>query len=68
MARKSFNLKYSLVLTVMFRYQSASQFVERHHSVMSCSLNMEDLISNNFRKFSNKVIKNISKGFWFTLY
>jgi hypothetical protein len=42
--------KYSLVLTVMFRFKPAMQCVERSHSVVSRVLNMEDLISNNFAK------------------
>jgi hypothetical protein len=45
-------LKYYLVLTGKFRFKIASQFVERYYSVVSCAFNMEDLISNNFRKFS----------------
>jgi hypothetical protein len=48
----SVTLKYSLILTGMFRFKPVSQFVERYHSVVSCSLNMEVLISNNFCKFS----------------
>jgi hypothetical protein len=38
----------------MFTFKPANQFVERYQSVMSYALNMEDLISNNFSKFSNK--------------
>jgi hypothetical protein len=30
----------------MFRFKPASKFVERYHPVVSCALNMEDLISN----------------------
>jgi hypothetical protein len=40
--------KHSLILTKMFRLKPASQFVELYNSVVSCALNMEDLISNNF--------------------
>jgi hypothetical protein len=50
--QKSVNLKYSLILTEMFRFILASQFVDRYHSVVSCALNMEGLISNNFCKLS----------------
>jgi hypothetical protein len=35
-----------------FRFKPASQFVERYHSVESYAINMEDLISNKFYKFS----------------
>jgi hypothetical protein len=52
-AQKSVNLKHSLVVTGMFRFKPATQFVERYHSVVSCALNTEDLISNNFCKFSS---------------
>jgi hypothetical protein len=51
-AQKSVNLKHSLVITGMFRFKPATQFVERYHSGVSCAMNSEDLISNNFRKFS----------------
>jgi hypothetical protein len=51
--KNSVNLKHSLVFTEMFRFKPVSQFVKIHHSIMSCALNMEDLISNNFfYKFS----------------
>jgi hypothetical protein len=43
-AQKSVNRKYSLVITGMFRFKLFSQFVERYRSVVSCVLNMEDLI------------------------
>jgi hypothetical protein len=43
-SRKSVDLKHSLVLTKMLRFKPSSQFVERYHSVVSCLLNMEDLI------------------------
>jgi hypothetical protein len=52
LGKTSVNLKYSLVLTEMFRLRPASQFVERYHSIFSCALNMEDLILNNICKFS----------------
>jgi hypothetical protein len=44
----SVRLKHSLVLTGMFRFKPASQFVEPYHRAVNCALNMEDLISNNF--------------------
>jgi hypothetical protein len=55
----SVNLKYSLVLTSMFRFKRANQFVERYHSFVSCALNMEDLISNNVNSVSKKEISKI---------
>jgi hypothetical protein len=48
--QKSVNLKHSLVLTGMFRFKPASQFVERYHSVVGCALDTEDLIWINFYK------------------
>jgi hypothetical protein len=54
MTQNSVNLKHSLVLNGIFRFRPVSQFVERYHSIVSCALNVEDLISNNFCKFSNK--------------
>jgi hypothetical protein len=54
MALKSVNPKQSLMLTGIFRFKPASQCVERYHSVVSCSLDMGDLISNNFCKFSKQ--------------
>jgi hypothetical protein len=48
MVQKSVNLKYSLVLTEMFIFKPTSQFVKCHHSVVSCALNVEYLISNKF--------------------
>jgi hypothetical protein len=38
--------KHSLVLTGIFVFKHASQFVERHHSAVFCALNIEDLISS----------------------
>jgi len=34
----------------------ASQIMKYHHSVVRCALNMEDLTSNNFRKFYKQQI------------
>jgi hypothetical protein len=51
--QKSVNLKHSLVLTRMFTFKRAIQFLERYNSVVSCAFNMEDLILDNFCK-SNK--------------
>jgi hypothetical protein len=53
-AQKSVYLKYSVVLTGMFTIKPASQFVEQFHNVVSCALNMEDLISKYFRKLNKK--------------
>jgi hypothetical protein len=39
----------------MLRFKPAIQFVEQYHSVVSCALNMEDRILNNY--FVNSVIK-----------
>jgi hypothetical protein len=52
-AQKSVNPKHSLVVTGMFRFTPASQYAERYRSVVSCALNMEGLISDNFCKFSS---------------
>jgi hypothetical protein len=48
----SVNLKHFLILVGMFRLKPASQFVERHHGIVSCALNMKNLSSKNFCKFS----------------
>jgi hypothetical protein len=45
-------LKYSLALMGMFSFKNSGQFVKRYHSVVSCALNMDDLISNNSGKLS----------------
>jgi hypothetical protein len=50
-AHKSVNLKDSLVLKERFRIKAASQVVEQCHSLVSCALNMEDLMTINFCKF-----------------
>jgi hypothetical protein len=34
------------------RFKLASEYAERCHTVVSCALNMEDLISKNFCQFS----------------
>jgi hypothetical protein len=36
----------------MLTFKPAGQFLERYQSFVSSALAMEDLISNNFRKFS----------------
>jgi hypothetical protein len=54
MPQKPVNLKYSLVLTGMFGFKPANQYVERYHSVVNGALNMEDIISNNFYAFSKQ--------------
>jgi hypothetical protein len=54
-AQKSVNLKHYVVLTGMFRFKPASQFVEPYHNAVSCAVNMENLISNRFCKFSKKI-------------
>jgi hypothetical protein len=51
-AKISVSLKYFLVLTGMFRSQPANQVAERNHSVESCALDMEDLVSKTICKFS----------------
>jgi hypothetical protein len=59
-AQRSVNLKYSLVLTRMFRFQPSSQSVERYHIVMSCASNVKDLISKiSLNSMSNKDISYI---------
>jgi hypothetical protein len=43
----------------MFRYKPAIQFVEPYHCVVSCALNMGDLISNiSVNSVSNKEIRS----------
>jgi hypothetical protein len=49
--QKLHKLKYSLVFTGGFRFKPAIQFVEQYRSIVSCALNMDDLISNNCCKF-----------------
>jgi hypothetical protein len=52
---KSGILKYYFALTGMFRCKPASEFLEGYHSddsVLNCTLNMEDVISNNFCKYN----------------
>jgi hypothetical protein len=50
--QNSVKRKETLVLTGIFVFKPSSQFVERYHSIVSCVLNMEGLISNNLYKFS----------------
>jgi hypothetical protein len=52
--QKSVNIKYSVVLTGMFKFQNVSQFVERQHSEVSCVLSNEDLIWYNFSASYNR--------------
>jgi hypothetical protein len=52
MAQKSINLKYYIVLTGMFCFKPPSQFMEEYHSGVTCAPNTEDVIKNNFYKFS----------------
>jgi hypothetical protein len=40
-------------------FKPASQSVERYQSVLSCALNMEDLISNEFCKLNKQYISNV---------
>jgi hypothetical protein len=51
-ARKSVNLKHSIVLTGMFSLKTARQFVERYHRVVNSALDMEGLILKNICKIS----------------
>jgi hypothetical protein len=48
----SMKRKYSFVLTGIFLQNCASKFLKRYHRVVSCVLNMGDLIANNSFKFS----------------
>jgi hypothetical protein len=48
--QNSVNLNHSVVLKGMFTFKPASQFAERYHSIVSCALNMDNPISNNFCK------------------
>jgi hypothetical protein len=57
--KKSVHQKYSLVLTGMLRFDAASEFVERYHSVVNWALSVEALISNNFCEFYNTEISNV---------
>jgi hypothetical protein len=52
MAKRSVRLKHSVVLRGMFKFKPESQFVERYHNVVSCALNMAELIIGKFCKFS----------------
>jgi hypothetical protein len=49
--QKSVNLKHFLVLTGMFRLKRASQSAEQYHGVVTCALNMVDLLSSKYCKF-----------------
>jgi hypothetical protein len=51
-AQMSINLESSFILTRMFRFKCVRQFVEMYEGVVVCVLNMEDLISNNFYKYT----------------
>jgi len=48
----SMNRKYSFVLTGIFLQNCASKCLKRYHRVVSCVLNVGDLIANNLCKFS----------------
>jgi hypothetical protein len=50
-AQKSVNLNHFLVLRGMFGFKSANQCIEQYNTVVSCTLNMDDLISNNVCEF-----------------
>jgi hypothetical protein len=52
-AQKSLNLKYSLVLTGMFRLKPSIKFIERHHSLVCFAPKLEDHISK--KNFVNSV-------------
>jgi hypothetical protein len=52
MTQKTVNLKHLPLLTGMFKFKPASQFVEWYNSAVSCGLNMEDLISKIVCKFT----------------
>jgi hypothetical protein len=59
-AQKSVNLKHSSVLTGMYRFKHASQFLERHSSVLSCAVDIEDLVRTILvNSVSNKEINNV---------
>jgi hypothetical protein len=51
---KSKTSLWNYVLMRMFRFKPASQLAEQHRRVVSCTLNMEDHISNNFYIFSKQ--------------
>jgi hypothetical protein len=59
-AEVSVNLKYSLVLTGMFRFKFAGQFVERYHSVVSRALN---LYKCKFNQKSNVLVMYIYSNY-----
>jgi hypothetical protein len=46
--------KLAVVLNFDTNSECWSQFVKPYHSVVSCALNIEDLASKNFCKFSKK--------------
>jgi hypothetical protein len=45
----------------MFRFKPTRQFVERYHNIVSCALNMEDLVSGKHfvNSESNKEMSNV---------
>jgi hypothetical protein len=67
-AQKSVNLKYSFMLTGMFRSKTDITFVEWYRSYLSCALDMEDLISCNIYFFISVGNKEISNVFLCTFY
>lgn len=54
MTKNSVNLKYYLVLMGMLIFKHSVQSVERHQSILSRVLNMDDIISNNFCKLNKQ--------------
>jgi hypothetical protein len=42
--QKKFNLKHSSILKGVFRFKTASQFVEECHNVVSCAINVKNLL------------------------
>jgi hypothetical protein len=70
-ARKPVTLEHSLVLTGMFRFKPASQFVERYHSVMQSSFRTYLLHSVSSKEICNYFsvhFTNKLTDFWVTLY
>jgi hypothetical protein len=59
-AQKSFKINHSLILKGMFRFKPVSQFAEEYHSIVSCQLNMKNLLLNSFyNSLCNKEIANV---------
>lgn len=57
--QNSVNVEHSLVLTGVFDFKPAGQFVDRYHHGESCALNMKDSLRIIFINSVNKDISNV---------